>query len=554
LSKTGKGGTEKTFSELNPVEDEDKNDRILQGLVVAMGDIEHYDTACDLECPNCHYTGSYTCIGDTDFRKYKPPTKCKECKIDLKIIKQSKGTLRKLLMQETTQVNPQTITAYLFHRQCIDVDVSQKIDFRGALRSVKKHERDNTYQRIFDINQVRLTDEKTKLPSELEIKKFKEVTDSELISSFAPNIRGMETLKEGLLISILGGVDRSDDIRGTINMLMVGDPGTAKTKLLEFIVKVSSPSAYASGRSASAAGLLAGVDNLADSTRVARAGIMILCNGGVIALDEMDKMTPTDRSACHEAMSTNHFSLVKIGINRVWEVITTVIGAANPYGGNKYDIDISIKDNIHMPDSLLSRFALVFLVLDIPDLDEDKAIARHINKVRQGKIISPLTTEQLMMYLNYAKTFKPIISDEAADYLMEWWSKLRQESQPKQTPDVDHRVMEDLNRLTEAYAKKRFCNEANLEDAENAISLLTTSLHTLKMNTPGERAESSTRGMNQKQFFVHTFNKPISEMQAVLNLKKRNKWSEEKAIGEIAKCKIDGLIVEGIEGQLVWVK
>jgi len=230
MAKKVEGGILKSFSELNPVEDEDKNDRLLQGLVIATSDIEHYITACEIECSNCHETGSFTCIG-SDFRKFNPPKKCSQCKIDLKVTKENKGTLRKLLLQENTQQNPKTLTCYLFHNQCLDTEVGDKLDIRGALRSVKKHQTDITFQRVFDINQLRQTEEKIKLPTGIDIENFKNITHHDLIKSFAPNILGMEDLKEALLISIIGGVQKGEDIRGDINMLMVGDPGTAKTKL-----------------------------------------------------------------------------------------------------------------------------------------------------------------------------------------------------------------------------------------------------------------------------------------------------------------------------------
>lgn len=554
MAKEVQGGVLKSFSELNPAEDEAHNNRILQGVITAISDIEHYDLLVEVECPKCHSGGKFTCLGQ-DFRQFKPPTMCLDCKQELEIKKVNRARLRKIQVQEDIQKEPQTLTCFLFGDNVLKTQAGEKVDIRGQLRSVKKHKTDKVYQRVFDINQIRNTKQEVKLPDSIMLNHFKSLKFEDLINSIAPNIMGMEKIKESMLISMIGGVNR-DDVRGDINMLMVGDPGTAKTKLLEFITSVIQPSAYASGRSASAAGLLAGVDNLSDGTRVARAGVVVLCNGGVVALDEMDKMSNTDRSALHESMSTQHFSLVKIGINRKWEVKTTIIGAANPYGGNKYDPSVSIKDNIRLSDSLLSRFALIFLVLDEPDLDHDREVAQHIIRARQGKIISPLNVESLSMYINYAKTFCPVISDEAGSFLLDWWSKLRQESQKDNTPEVDHRVMEDLNRITEAYARARFSNEATIDDAERAVDLLSASLHSLFMNTPGERAESSGRGMNKDEWVKHVFSSPVSERQAVINLCKKQKYfkSYMAATRYIEKLREAGLIKQhGLQDEWIWV-
>jgi len=548
--KEFKDGQLKSIKELEPL-DEGQDDRIIQGLVTGTGDIEHYDKFIVLKCKKCK--NELQLDNEGDFRHFDIDTKCHECNSTMVVIQNTKGRVRKILLQEDTIEKPTEITSFLFGEDTLIVDDGQKIAVRGTLRSVKRHKNDVTYQRVFDVNKVRLSQRKKLIPSQLEIEKFMQTDKEDIISSFAPNIKGMELTKEAILIACIGGVD-SQDIRGDINVFIVGDPGTAKTKILQFILKVIEPSAYASGRSASAAGLLAGVDNLSDGTRIARIGPIPRCSGGVVALDEMDKMNARDRSALHESMETQKFSLIKIGINRVMECKTVIIGAANAYGGNKWDSSISIIDNVRLPDSLLSRFGLIILVLDVPDSKMDLAIARHIIKARQHKIEAKLSEEDLMKFINYAKSFKPQISEEAGNTILNWWSKLRLESQPDKSPMVDNRTLEDLNRMTEAYAKFRFCSIATSDDAHDAIRLLQDSLHSLGMNTPGERAEANVHTMNKQEYLQHIFKQPISETQAILELLKKQKWwdSEEKARNEIDKLRTASLLIEKLDG-IQWV-
>ncbi len=143
---------------------------------------------------------------------------------------------------------------------------------------------------------------------------FKDLEKTEVIKSFAPHIRNMYLIKEGLLLTCLGGV-QTDTARGDINTLLLGDPGLAKTQLLKFVTEIVKKSDYVSGKSASGAGLFGGVDNLSDGTRIGKPGSVTLCNGGVAALDEIEKMNDADRTYCHEVIDAQKFSLVKIGID-----------------------------------------------------------------------------------------------------------------------------------------------------------------------------------------------------------------------------------------------
>ena len=542
----------KSFRELTP-DLEDISKIAIEGIVLGTGDIEHYDLFKVVKCSNCKWEDQLDNEGN--FRVFKIPTKCPDCNGPIKIIQETKGRIRKFTLQEIdVQSNPLILVCFAFGEDTILIEPGKRIAIGGILRSIKKKQTDLTYHRVFDIEKIKVVSDKLIMPTEEEISNFKKLSKDDLIDSFAPNIQNMKVFKEAIIVSLIGGV-KSEDIRGDVNLFLVGDPGTAKTQLLRFITKIMQKSDYASGKSSSAAGLLAGVDNLSDGTRIPRAGPVVLCSGGVVALDEMDKMNPLDRSALHEAMETQTFSLRKIGINITWPAQTTIIGAANPKGGNKWNTEISIKENVRLPDSLLSRFGLIFLVRDIPDKDNDLMIARHILQARQHKIEPKLSVEDMMKFINHAKILIPVLTDEAGTLLIEWWSQLRLESQPEEAPMVDHRTLEDLNRISESYAKLRYSSTVETQDAKDAIELLKVSLHTLGMNTPGERNKSIGEFMNKDDYLRFIFSQPITEDMAVVKmLRKHNYWkNSEQARRDINKLRVMGAIFEKQQGEFAWV-
>ena len=278
-----------------------------------------------------------------------------------------------------------------------------------------------------------------------------------------------------------------------------------------------------------------------------------MCNGGVAALDEMEKMNPADRVYCHEVMESQTFSLRKIGIDITWEVKVAIIGAANPKK-SVWNPELTINENVNMPASLLSRFGLIFLVRDIPNRDEDLAIAEHIAKVRRGDIEKPLEPETITKFITYAKTLKPVEDEECGNVLTEWWSTLRQENQREGSIAVDIRTLEDLHRLAEAYARLHLSETVTTEHAKMAIKMLKESLHTLGMNTPGEKNASITESMNKNDYIAYVFKQSLTHDQAISKLTEKYKWfpSEEKAHEQIVKLKSMGMIIES-GGKYTWV-
>ena len=218
-------------------------------------------------------------------------------------------------------------------------------------------------------------------------------------------------------------------------------------------------------------------------------------------------MKAEDRSALHEVMEQQTASLHKIGSNLTLPAETIIIAAANPRS-SKYDMNMSIVENINMPQSLLSRFDLIFLVRDIAENVNDRAIIKHILKVRKGENdCETLTKEELTKYINHARKLKPIFLEESRKTIEDFYIKMRNEEQDKDSLTVDWRGLEGLVRLATASAKLRFCDKIEVSDVNTAIDLYKSHLESFGMRTPGEMVQQMLpHDMNKNQYVVHTIN------------------------------------------------
>ena len=545
-----------TLEELRPKHEGNRN-VLLQTIVSGSSEIEHYPTNIIFECIQCKRTKhfDYKDIEPTvsDWRDIPEGFKCDACNIGMFKKQVNKDQLRKILMTEQGTKNPIHLIGYLYGDDISKIEPGTKLNIRGILKSRKDKPKDLTYKRFFDIIQYSKTDDKIVPPTPEEIEDFKKMDKTLLIRSFAPQIRNMYLIKEALLLACIGGYEK-DGIRGDINILLLGDPGVAKTQLLKFVTKIVRKSDYISGKSASGAGLFGGVDNLSDNTRIGKPGSVTLCNGGVAALDEMEKMNSADRVYCHEVMESQTFSLRKIGIDITWEVKVAIIGAANPKK-SVWNPELTINENVNLPASLLSRFGLIFLIRDKPNKDEDLAIAEHIAKVRRGDIEKPLEPETITKFITYAKTLKPVEDEQCGETLTQWWSSLRLEEQREGSISVDIRTLEDLHRIAEAYARLDLSEIVTIKHAKRAIKMLNDSLHTLGMSTPGEKNASIVEGMDIKQFTIFVFKQgPLTYDQVIAKLSENKKHykNEDAAITMLSKLIKENKVAETKDG-FVWV-
>jgi replicative DNA helicase Mcm len=303
-----------------------------------------------------------------------------------------------------------------------------------------------------------------------------------IMKSIAPSIFGNEHLKEAVMYLLFGGVSRTlpdMTVRGEMNALIIGDPGTAKSQMLQYVSRIAPRGLYTSGRGTTAAGLTAAVVREKGGSMSLEAGALVLADKGIACIDEMDKMRPEDRVAIHEAMEQHTVSVAKGGIVATLNARTSVLAAANPALG-RYEPNRTVAENISLPVTILSRFDLIFVLRDVPNKDTDSRMSEHILEIhRRG--ISPVEPqvdpELLRKYVGYAKSVYPALNTEALKRLKEFYLAMRNASETEGSPvAITTRQLESLVRCAEARARVALRREVTAEDAEAAITIMKKSL------------------------------------------------------------------------------
>jgi len=303
-----------------------------------------------------------------------------------------------------------------------------------------------------------------------------------LQESIAPSVYGLEHIKEGMLLLLFGGRTKVFPdglrVRGEPNILLVGDPGTAKSQLLQYLSTIAPRGLYTSGRGSTAAGLTAAVVREKAGGMVLEAGAMVMADMGICCIDEIDKMRPEDRVAIHEAMAQQTVSIAKGGIVATLNARTAVLAAANPSLG-RYDPYRNFTENVNLPITILSRFDLIFVLRDEPNPDQDRKVSSHIAALHStgAPVISPpFHPELLRKYVAYAKRIEPVLTPEAMKMLEEFYLQMRSMYEKTSTVSITARQLESLIRLTEARARVALREQATEEDAAASILLMKRSL------------------------------------------------------------------------------
>ncbi|RDL33768.1 putative DNA replication licensing factor MCM3 [Venustampulla echinocandica] len=357
-----------------------------------------------------------------------------------------------------------------------------------------------------------------------------------LSQSLAPSIYGHEFIKKAILLMLLGGMEKNLEngthLRGDINVLMVGDPSTAKSQILRFVLNTAPLAIATTGRGSSGVGLTAAVTTDKETgERRLEAGAMVLADRGVVCIDEFDKMSDIDRVAIHEVMEQQTVTIAKAGIHTSLNARCSVVAAANPIFG-QYDTHKDPHKNIALPDSLLSRFDLLFIVTDDIEDARDRQISEHVlrmHRYRQpgteegapvreqsqqtlgvgvdqeadanrptdvyekynqmlhagvtvmsgrgaNKKVEVLSIPFMKKYIQYAKSrIKPVLTQEASDRISEIYVGLRNDDMQgnqRKTNAMTVRTLETIIRLATAHAKSRLSNRVEERDALAAETIL----------------------------------------------------------------------------------
>ncbi|KAK2976476.1 hypothetical protein RJ640_020517 [Escallonia rubra] len=376
-------------------------------------------------------------------------------------------------------------------------------------------------------------------------------------NSLAPSIYGHSWIKKAVILLMLGGTEKNlkngTHLRGDINMMMVGDPSVAKSQLLRAIMNIAPLAISTTGRGSSGVGLTAAVTSDQETgERRLEAGAMVLADRGVICIDEFDKMNDQDRVAIHEVMEQQTVTIAKAGIHASLNARCSVVAAANPIYGT-YDRSITPTKNIGLPDSLLSRFDLLFIVLDQMDPGIDRQISDHVlrmhrfrsaidgggatldgisrygredeaetdssvfvkyNRMLHGRTAErsrkrdALTIKFLKKYIHYAKhRIQPDLTDEASDYIATAYAELRNASSNAKTGGgtlpITPRTLETIIRLSTAHAKLKLSRQVLISDVEAALKVLNFAIYHKELTEMEEREEERERELERKRKADH---------------------------------------------------
>jgi len=517
----------------------------LEGTVVRVSNVRPQITRMSFTCPKCDAAYSKQFVDG----KYAPPTQCTNgsCRSrsftpdlhDCESVDWQRIRLQEQLTEDATEAGriPRTVEVECTNdliNSCAPGDV---IKVCGTVKHIlteqatgggKSHSKSLFFLYI-EANSVRNARQKagqskSNITSfgQNELQMIRAVCQSDgcfrtLVNSLCPTIYGQELVKAGLLLSMFGGVRKHEDdkdklpIRGDPHILIVGDPGLGKSQMLRAACNVAPRGVYVCGNTATASGLT--VTMVKDSQTgdwALEAGALVLGDQGCCAIDEFDKMNG-EQQALLEAMEQQSISLAKAGMICQLSARTSILAAANPIGGH-YDRAKTVCENIMLSNALLSRFDLIFVLLDVPDDDRDKVLSEHVismhgaaqgpsvirrldgspttlqDRLRYGadEKYDPLPVEMLRTYMAYSKQYcKPTLDAEARAVLQNFYLSLRENYCSDDCTPITTRQLESLIRLTQARAKIEMREIAVKADAQDVVDLMKASMVDVCMDDGG---------------------------------------------------------------------
>ncbi|XP_054161735.1 DNA replication licensing factor mcm4-A-like [Oppia nitens] len=498
-----------SLRDLNP---EDINQLVtISGMVTRCSNIIAEMCVAFFECTVCNFSVTV----EVDRGSIAEPHVCRQCNTNFSfrlVHNRSQFTdKQQIKLQESPDDMPAGQTPYtVLLYACADlvdkVQPGERITVTGIYRATpirvhpNKRNVKSVYRTHIDVVHYRKVENKRLHDDGYELKLSKERIDQlialsnmpdiyeRLAAALAPSIYEHEDIKKGILLALFGGTrkefNQSDantsgklrSFRSEVNILLCGDPGTSKSQLLQYVYNLVPRGQYTSGKGSSAVGLTAYVTKDPDTKQmVLQTGALVLSDGGICCIDEFDKMSDSTRSVLHEVMEQQTLSIAKAGIVCQLNARTSILAAANPVE-SQWNKNKTIMENIELPPTLMSRFDLIFLLLDPQDEEYDRRLGRHLvslyHKSREDEKIEYLDVSLLKDYIGYARmNFHPVLSEEAAQGLKHSYVEMRKVGSGKGQISAYPRQLESLIRLAEAHAKMKFKNVVDMEDVEEARRL-----------------------------------------------------------------------------------
>ena len=476
----------------------------IEGIVRQASDVRPQVVNARFECPSC---GAILSVLQID-KKFREPSRCSCGRKGLfKLLSKEMVDAQRLVIEESPDAldggeQPRRINVFLKEdlvepRMEEKTTPGSKVRILGVLKEVPVPLQSGSISTRFDLaieannampleeslEDMGVTEEEEE--EIIALSKSPDVFDR-LVQSIVPSVYGFEKIKESVLLQLFGGVKKvkSDggSTRGDMHILLVGDPGVAKSVTLKFVSTIAPRGRYVSGKSATGAGLTASVvkDEFLRGWAL-EAGAMVLANKGIVCVDEIEKMSEHDRSTMHEAMEQQTVTISKANIQATLRSETSVLAAGNPKLG-RFDPYTPIPQQIDISPALLSRFDVIFVLRDLPNREQDEAIASHVLEEHKQKVVRDVIDPKLLRkYVSYAKNkAPPKLSEEASDEIKNFYISLRNQS--TRTTDgirpipITARQLEAIIRLSEACAKIRLSENVERQDAQRAIALLKHSL------------------------------------------------------------------------------
>ncbi|MGC9443399.1 MAG: minichromosome maintenance protein MCM [Candidatus Methanospirareceae archaeon] len=593
----------------------------IEGLVSKATEVRPRIVEAAFECPFCHHIFSVLQAGTQFKEPYECPQEDGGCgrrgqRFILRADKSRFVNAQKVRLQESPEELrggelPQALDVNLEDDIAGEVAPGDRVIVTGILRS---YQRVTQYGKklFFDIyldgtalelkeeefEEIVITEE-----DEHRIMELKDLPDvyERLIRSIAPSIYSYEEIKEAMVLQLFSGISKQlpDEtrVRGDIHVLLVGDPGVAKSQLLTYLVNLAPRGLYTGGKSSSSAGLTAAAvrDEFGEGRWTLEAGALVLADKGIAAVDEIDKMKKEDRDALHEAMEQQTVSIAKAGIMARLNSRCALLAAANPIGGrfNTYE---PISKQINMPPTLLSRFDLIYTMIDRPNEERDTRTAEHIIETHyagellaryehrgkfeeesrerfreQVEAMKPAISEDLLRkYVAWSKrNIFPIMSEAAKQKFMEFYIGLRRQGyEDADAPvPITARQLEALIRLGEARARARLSDTVTSEDAEQVIKVVTTCLKQVFVDPETGRldvdwvAAGTTKTRRDRARSIKELIKELEKeygedvpIDEVLNLAEEEGMERDKVEEILEAMKRDGILYSPESGVIKFVR